>query len=75
VKLRDIEASTEDRRAIAAKYNDLLPVSELTRPFEMPGFGTVYHAYTLRADDRESLQAVLQAKGFETAMDDPATAQ
>jgi dTDP-4-amino-4,6-dideoxygalactose transaminase len=36
VKLRHIEAWTEARRAIAANYNDLLPVSELVPPSKMP---------------------------------------
>ena len=35
VNLRHIEAWTEARRAIADKYNDLRPVSELVPPSKM----------------------------------------
>jgi dTDP-4-amino-4,6-dideoxygalactose transaminase len=36
VKLRHFEPWTEARRAIAAKYNDVLPASELIRTPDMP---------------------------------------
>ena len=71
VKLRHLEPWTEARRAIAAKYNEFLADSELVRPSEMPWARHVYHAYTLRADDRDALQAALQEKGIQTGIHYP----
>ena len=71
VKLRHLEPWTEARRTIAAKYNELLADSELVRPSEMPWARHVYHAYTLRADDRDALQAALQEKGIQTGIHYP----
>jgi dTDP-4-amino-4,6-dideoxygalactose transaminase len=64
VKLCHIEPWTEAQRAIAAKYNDLLADSELVRPSEISWARHVYHAYTLRADYRDSVQAVLQEEAL-----------
>lgn len=71
VKLRHLEPWTEARRTIAAKYNELLADSELVRPSEMPWARHVYHAYTLRSDDRDALQAALQEKGIQTGIHYP----
>ncbi len=71
VKLRHLESWTEARRTIAAKYNEFLADSELVRPSEMPWARHVYHAYTLRADDRDALQAALQEKGIQTGIHYP----
>lgn len=71
VKLRHLEQWTEARRAIAAKYNHLLADSEVERPSEMPWARHVYHAYTLRTDDRDVLQAALQEKGIQTGVHYP----
>jgi dTDP-4-amino-4,6-dideoxygalactose transaminase len=71
VKLRHLELWTEARRAIAAKYDELLADSELVRPSEMSWARHVYHAYTLRADDRDALQAALQEKGIQTGIHYP----
>jgi len=71
VKLRHLEPWTEARRAIAAKYNELLADSELVRPSEMSWARHVYHAYTLRVDDRDVLQATLQEKDIQTGIHYP----
>jgi len=71
VKLRHLEQWTEARRAIAAKYNQLLADSEVERPSEMPWARHVYHAYTLRTDDRDVLQAALEEKGIQTGIHYP----
>jgi len=72
VKLRHLEPWTEARRAIVAKYNQLLADSQVELPSEMPWARHVYHVYTLRADDRDALQAVLQEKGIQTGIHYPA---
>jgi dTDP-4-amino-4,6-dideoxygalactose transaminase len=68
VKLRHLERWTEARRALASQYNHLLADSGVDRPMEMPWARHVYHLYTLRADDRDGLQAALQAEGIQTAV-------
>lgn len=71
VKLRHLEHWTEARRGIAAKYDQLLADSEVERPSQMPWARHVYHAYTLRTDDRGVLQAALEEKGIQTGIHYP----
>ena len=68
VKLRHLEKWTEARRVLAGKYNKLLAGCGLNLPAEMPDDRHVYHLYTLRADDRDSLQSTLLAEGIQTAV-------
>jgi dTDP-4-amino-4,6-dideoxygalactose transaminase len=68
VKLRHLERWTEGRRAIVGKYNHLLASSGVERPQEMPWARHVYHAYTLRTDDRDQLHAALQKEGIQTGI-------
>src|ERR1700722_10327523 len=68
VKLRHLEPWTETRRAFAKKYNQLLADCGLTLPVEIPGSRHVYHLYTVRAADRDSLQASLLAEGIQAAV-------
>jgi dTDP-4-amino-4,6-dideoxygalactose transaminase len=68
VKLRHLERWNEARRAIVGKYNQLLAGSSVERPAEMPWARHVYHLYTLRTDDRDTLQEALQNKGIQTGI-------
>jgi dTDP-4-amino-4,6-dideoxygalactose transaminase len=68
VKLRHLEQWTEDRRAIAATYNEKLSDCGLALPREMPWARHVYHVYSLRTPDRDSFRATLQADGIQTAI-------
>jgi len=68
VKLRHLEKWTEARRALAKKYSGLLADCGLQLPVEMPWARHVYHLYTLRAEDRDGLQAALRAEGIQTAV-------
>jgi dTDP-4-amino-4,6-dideoxygalactose transaminase len=68
VKLRHLERWTEARRSIVGKYNQLLGGSKVQRPEEMPWARHVYHLYTLRTPDRDSLQSALQNKGIQTGI-------
>jgi len=68
VKLRHLEHWTEARRAVAAKYNQLLADCDIERPAEMSGSRHVYHVYTVRAHDRNALQAALASEGIQTAI-------
>ena len=71
VKLRHLEKWTEARRTIVSKYNQLLADSGVTRPTEMPWARHVYHVYTLRTDDRDIMQAALNAEGIQTGIHYP----
>ena len=68
VKLRYLDRWTEARRAIVQKYNKLLVNCEVETPTEMPWAYHVYHVYTLRANDRDSLHAALLAEGIQTGI-------
>jgi dTDP-4-amino-4,6-dideoxygalactose transaminase len=68
VKLRYLERWTEARRAIAGKYDRLLADCGVVLPTEMRWARHVYHVYTLRTEDRDSLQQTLAAEGIQTAI-------
>jgi len=71
VKLRHLEKWTEARRRIVSKYNNLLAGSGVEIPTEMPWARHVYHAYTLRSDDRDGLKNSLDAEGIQTGIHYP----
>jgi len=68
VKLRHLEKWTECRRNIAQTYNELLAGSDVVLPTEVPGARHVYHLYTIRAQERDGLQAALQDQGIQTGV-------
>ena len=68
VKLRHLEQWTEARRAIVEKYNRLLAGSGVERPTEMPWARHVYHLYTVRTNERDTLQQSLQKEGIQTGI-------
>lgn len=68
VKLRHLEQWTTARRSIGKKYNELLAGSDLLLPTEMPGTRHVYHLYTIRADNRDALQAALLNEEIQTGI-------
>jgi dTDP-4-amino-4,6-dideoxygalactose transaminase len=74
VKLRHLDRWTEARRAVVRQYDELLSDSGVETPAEMPWARHVYHVYTLRADDRDGLQAALQAEGIQTGIHYPVPA-
>ena len=63
VKLRHLEAWNEQRRTLAALYNQLLAGSGVTTPFEPAYSRHVYHLYVIQSERRADLQAHLQAHG------------
>jgi dTDP-4-amino-4,6-dideoxygalactose transaminase len=68
VKLRQLEKWTEARRGIVKKYDQRLAGSDLVRPAEMPWARHVYHLYTVRAKNRDALQATLLSEGIQTGV-------
>jgi dTDP-4-amino-4,6-dideoxygalactose transaminase len=67
VKLRYLEQWTESRRKLARHYDELLADSPVQTPEEMPWARHVYHVYTVRSEERDSLQSSLSADGIQTA--------
>jgi len=74
VKLRHLERWTEARRRVVQQYDKLLADSGVETPTEMPWARHVYHVYTLRTEDRDGLQAALQAEGIQTGIHYPVPA-
>lgn len=59
VKLRHLEAWTEQRRAIAAHYNAALDAMGVSRAQEAPDRRHVYHIYSVFSPARDALRAYL----------------
>jgi dTDP-4-amino-4,6-dideoxygalactose transaminase len=66
VKLRHLDAWTEGRRQVAARYDELLADLPVTTPYQAPGRRHVYHQYTIRAPRRDQLQSFLKEQGIGT---------
>ena len=64
VKLRHLEAWNAARRAIAARYDDLLRGTPVQTPRVRPDVTHPYHIYAIRAPDRDALLAALNAGGI-----------
>lgn len=71
VKLKHLDKWTEARRSVVKRYNELLAGSDVETPKEMSWGRHVYHVYTLRAEDRDGLQAALTAEGIQTGIHYP----
>jgi dTDP-4-amino-4,6-dideoxygalactose transaminase len=72
VKLRHLDAWTDTRRAIAARYSSLLQNSRVVQaPVELEGRKHVYHIYAVRTQDRERLRRDLDAVGVPTGLHYP----
>jgi len=71
VKLRHLDAWTDQRRSRAAEYNRFLEHADVVRPMEMPYARHVYHIYAVRTRDRADLQRTLQAHGVQTGIHYP----
>jgi len=71
VKLRRLEAWTEARRAIAARYAALLDGAPVGLPVERPEARHVYHLYTVRHPQRDALARALADAGIGTAVHYP----
>jgi len=68
VKFRYLEEWTEKRRAIAAKYRQLLENTSVVLPVELKDCRHVYHLFVLRCEKRDELMQYLAGKGIHTAV-------
>ena len=72
VKLRYLDAWTDRRRALAARYQEgLAGVGDLVLPSEHPDFKHVYHLYVVRTESRNELQGALRDAGITTGIHYP----
>ena len=72
VKLRHLPVWTEQRRACAIRYGQLLQaIPEITLPEELPYSKAVYHLYVIRVQDRDELQRDLTQAGIGTGVHYP----
>ena len=72
IKLKYLEAATEQRRAHAAHYRRLLQsCSSIVLPAEAPARRHVYHLYVILADQRDALIAEMGRRGVGCAIHYP----
>jgi len=72
VKLRQLERWTEERRARAAAYARAFEgTPDIVLPREREGARSAWHLYTIRAPERDALQAHLQERGIASAVHYP----
>jgi len=72
VKLRLLPVWTEQRRQLAARYDQLLQaLPEITLFEELPYSKAVYHIYAVRVPDRDTLQGALTQAGIGTGVHYP----
>ncbi|EFO82085.1 glutamine--scyllo-inositol transaminase [Oscillochloris trichoides DG-6] len=71
VKMQYIEAWTEARRAVAARYDAQLPALGIATPAVLPERRHVYHIYAIREARREQLQTFLHDHGVSTGIHYP----
>ena len=71
VKLKVLDEWTGRRSAIASRYNESLAHTGLILPHVPQWAEPVWHLYVVRSNERESLQAKLQAEGIGTLIHYP----
>jgi dTDP-4-amino-4,6-dideoxygalactose transaminase len=72
VKLRHLPAWTEQRRACALRYGQLLQaIPDMVLPEELPYSKAVYHLYVVRVQTRDALQRALMQAGIDTGVHYP----
>ncbi|MFD9901577.1 DegT/DnrJ/EryC1/StrS family aminotransferase [Mesorhizobium sp. NPDC059025] len=71
VKLRYLDRWTEQRRAIAARYDAMFADSDLPTPFVRDDVRHVYHIYAVRTPDRARWQEALTAQGIQSGIHYP----
>ena len=71
VKLRHLEAWTEARRRIAARYDRQLAGSGVPTPAAMSYARHVYHVYAIRTAERQAWQEALTARGIQSGIHYP----
>lgn len=65
-KLPHLERMNEERRRIAALYNEGISTPKVTIPYVLPDCVPVWHIYGIRCNDRDALEKHLNDKGIGT---------
>jgi len=71
VKLAEMERWTEARRTLARRYRDLLAGTDVRLPAHAAGRTHVYHVFSIRHPERDSLAAALARQGVGTGIHYP----
>jgi len=71
VKLPHLDGWNDNRRVLAARYNELFAGSKVVTPKEMPYAHHVYHLYVVVVEDREALKKALSEQGIENGLHYP----
>jgi dTDP-4-amino-4,6-dideoxygalactose transaminase len=71
VKLPHLDGWNDNRRILAARYNELFAGSKVVTPKEMPYAHHVYHLYVVVVEDREALKKALTEQGIENGLHYP----
>jgi dTDP-4-amino-4,6-dideoxygalactose transaminase len=75
IKLRHLPEWTDQRRAAAKRYNELLETLNrdgiVVSPYEPDWSRAVYHLFVVRTQDRDALAKALNAKGVQTGFHYP----
>ena len=71
VKLKYLDQWNEERRRKAKLYTKMLSPLGVVCPSEKRGIRHVYHLYTIKTRERDSLRAFLKKKGIETLIHYP----
>jgi dTDP-4-amino-4,6-dideoxygalactose transaminase len=64
VKLKQLDRWNDLRRAFAAQYDEGLKNTSLKLPCALPGYRHIYHLYVVETQERDDLQAYLNAQGI-----------
>lgn len=70
-RLRHLDEENDDRRRLAAAYDQALGPLPVATPFARPVDKPVYHLYVIRSEQRDALQAYLGRRGIGTAIHYP----
>ncbi len=62
VKLKHLDKWNDRRRTIARQYDKGLAGTSLKLPYALPGYRHVYHLYVVETEQRDALQAYLDAQ-------------
>lgn len=62
VKLKHLDKWNDRRRTIAQQYDKGLAGTSLKLPYALPGYRHVYHLYVVETEQRDALQAYLDAQ-------------
>jgi dTDP-4-amino-4,6-dideoxygalactose transaminase len=71
VKLPHLDGWNNNRRILAARYNEIFAGSKVVTPKEMPYAQHVYHLYVVVVEDREALKNALSEQGIENGLHYP----